>query len=142
MLLLKSNGAKDFYSGLTPTKSGATALSLDEHHIFPVNSKIGKLIVKNYAGTSNSDIINNVANLALITNETNRKRIREKNPSVYITQFEDEYIKAGKQKEFLEIMKSQFISPKMILLLKDDKFEEFIYERTMLIEKQIEKLCS
>ncbi|MCB9210916.1 MAG: DUF262 domain-containing protein [Ignavibacteriales bacterium] len=140
-LLLKSKGAKDFYSGLNPAKSGASAYLLEEHHIFPTNSLIGKAISKKYSDKTNSDIINNIANIALITKETNNKRISARLPSDYIVQFENDYQKIAKHDQFLEIMDSQFISPEMIESLKNDDFEKFIFQRTKLISEQIKLLC-
>ena len=141
LLLLKSRSAKDFYNGLEPIKSGASSYLLEEHHIFPKNSQLGKEITKKYSNHRYNDIINNIANIALLTKETNNKRIRAKHPSVYITEFEQAYKDAGKHDDFLQIMKSQFITPKMIELLKNDSFEDFIFARTQELYKQIEHLC-
>lgn len=140
ILLLKSKGAKDFYNGLIPVKSGAHAHTLEEHHIFPKNSKIGKQITSSYASTVLNDIINNIANIGLLTSETNNS-IKSKNPSVYILAFENDYKNAGKHAEFLEIMQSQFISQEMIEMLKKDDFDLFIRARTKALYHQIEKLC-
>lgn len=142
LLLLKSQKAQDFYNGLAPSKSGATAHKLEEHHIFPKNSSLGKEITKKYKDHRYNDIINNVANMSLITKETNNKRIKNKKPSEYILDFENQYKKEGKYEDFLNIMSSQFISPNMIEMLKKDEFENFIIARTKLLHKQIETLCS
>ena len=140
LLLLKSKNAKDFYNGVNPVKTGAISNRLEEHHIFPKNSSLGKIINENYKNHRYNDIINNVANIALITKETNNKRIKNKLPSVYFLEFENEYKKIGKYEDFIQIMDSQFISIEMIALLKEDKFEEFILARTKLLYQQIEKL--
>lgn len=142
ILLLKSKKAKDFYSGLVPVKSGTYFYLLEEHHIFPTNSSIGKEITNKYKDSKTNDILNNIANIALITKDTNNKRIKAKNPSEYILQFENEYKEQKKYDEFLNIMKSQFISEEMIDLLKKDNFSEFIFQRTMLLLQQIEILCN
>lgn len=141
LLLLKSEKAKDFYNGLVAVKSGASAHRLEEHHIFPKNSTLGKEIPEKYKNHRYNDIINNVANISLITKETNNKRINNKLPSVYIADFEQQYKDANKYEEFLNIMASQFISPNMIEMLKKDEFENFIFARTTLLYKQIENLC-
>jgi len=141
VLLLKSKKAKDFYFGLEPVKSGASAYLLEEHHIFPKNSTLGKSITSKYSNHKNSDIINNIANIALITKDTNNKRIKARNPSDYILQFEQEYKEQGKYGEFINIMESQFISPDMLELLKKDDFEDFIFQRTQVIYEQIFSLC-
>tara|TARA_B110000046_G_C13024273_1_gene412961 strand:- start:5537 stop:7375 length:1839 start_codon:yes stop_codon:yes gene_type:complete len=141
LLLLKSKKAQDFYNGLVAVKSGASAHRLEEHHIFPKNSTLGKEMAEKYKDHRYNDIINNVANISLITKETNNKRISNKLPSVYIADFEQHYKDANKYEEFLSIMASQFISPNMIEMLKKDEFENFIIARTTLLYKQIEKLC-
>ena len=141
LLLLKSRKAQDFYNGLIAVKSGAIAHRLEEHHIFPKNSSLGKAITEKYKDHRYSDIINNVANISLITKETNNKRIKSKLPSEYIVDFENQYKAAEKYEEFLSIMKSQFISPNMIEMLKRDNFENFILSRTKLLVNQIELLC-
>jgi hypothetical protein len=141
LLLLKSEKAQDFYNGLVAVKSGASAHRLEEHHIFPKNSALGKEITEKYKDHNYSDIINNIANISLLTKVTNNKYISNKLPSVYITDFEQQYKEAGKYEDFLAIMQSQFISPNMIEMLKKDDFENFILERTTLLVAQIEKLC-
>ena len=87
------------------------------------------------------EIIDNIANISLITKITNNKRISNRLPSEYIVEFENDYKSKGKHSEFVEIMNSQFISEDMIQILKEDKFEEFIILRTKLIYDKIEELC-
>tara|TARA_R110002050_G_scaffold243115_2_gene379519 strand:- start:6335 stop:8179 length:1845 start_codon:yes stop_codon:yes gene_type:complete len=141
LLLLKSKNAKDFYNRFIPLKDVTNENKLEEHHIFPKRSALGKEITKRYENHKYDDIINNIANVALITKETNNKRIGSKLPSTYISEFEKEYKDAKKYGEFIEIMESQFISPDMIELLKNDNFDDFIVERTKLLYQQIEELC-
>ncbi len=141
LLLLKSKGAKDFYNGFTPLKSVSNENKLEEHHIFPKNSKIGKEIVKKYENDKYDDIINNISNIALITKKTNNQKIGSKPPSEYITDFENEYKIANKHNEFIQIMETQFISVDMIEMLKKDDFENFIVARTKLIYEKLELLC-
>ncbi|WP_327018848.1 DUF262 domain-containing protein [Croceibacter atlanticus] len=142
ILLLKSNQAKDFYFGIQPNRGVAGKNKLEEHHIFPKKSVLGKNIVQQFENHKYEDVINNVANIALITKETNNNKIGSKLPSEYITDFENEYIEAGKRDVFIEIMASQFIDENMIELLKQDNFEAFIIERTKLLYNQVEKLCN
>ena len=141
ILLLKSRNAKDFYNGIKPSRGSFSNYELEEHHIFPDKSNIGKEIKIKYQNTNNEDIINNIANIALITRETNNNRINKKNPSVYITEFEKEYTHFGKQAEFKTIMLSQFINDSALAALKNDDFETFIYERTKEIFLQVKILC-
>lgn len=141
LLLLKSRNARDFYNGLVPAKNAPTNYSLEEHHIFPDNSVLGKHIKEKYKDHKYNDIINNIANIALLTKETNNNLIKAKNPGEYIKNIEEEYVKAGKRDEFYAIMDSQFITQDMINKLKADDFEGFIFDRTKELVKQIGKLC-
>jgi hypothetical protein len=141
ILLLKSNQAKDFYSGITPNRVVSGKNKLEEHHIFPKKSTLGKQVVEQFENHKYEDVINNIANVSLITKETNNNKIGSKLPSEYIADFETEYINAGKRDIFIEIMASQFIDENMIELLKKDDFEAFIVERTKLLYKQVECLC-
>lgn len=138
ILLLRSKRALDFYSGISPSKSAAISNRLEEHHIFPENSVIGKKIIKERG----EEAINNVANISLLTKETNNVRIKAKSPKEYITKFEDEYRAAGKYDDFVKIMESQFITTDMIEMLKNDDFDNFFFARTNEFYKQIETLCA
>jgi hypothetical protein len=140
LLLLKSKDARDFYNGLIAAKKAPISYSLEEHHIFPDNSVIGKQIKEKYKDHKYNEIINNIANIALLTKETNGGRIRAKKPSQYITTFLSEYEQAGKLEEFYAIMESQFITKSMIKKLEADDFEGFILERTQELVKHINAL--
>lgn len=142
LLLLKSRKALDLYNGLSPTKKGANSYLLEEHHIFPKNSVKGKQIIKQYENHRYNNIINNIANIALLTKRTNNKRISNQPPSEYVTRFESEYLEQGRGEDFIQIMESQFITPSMIEMLKHDEFEEFMVARTRELYYQIELLCS
>lgn len=139
--LLKSKRPKDMYSGIEAERSGTSIQFLEEHHIFPKNSIIGKKISEDYSDHRYHEIIDNIGNISLITKLTNSKRISNRLPSEYILEFENDYKSKGKYSEFVEIMNSQFISEDMIQMLKEDNFEEFIILRTKLIYNKIEELC-
>ena len=140
-LLFINNNAKDFYNGIIALKKTNSDDKLNEHHIFPTNSKIGKKIIEDTKGTDNEEILDNIANIAFITNRTNNKKINNKEPSEYILEFEEEYKESGIEKQFYNIMESQFISKEMIQDLKEDKFWDFIEKRTNLIKEKINELC-
>jgi len=142
ILLLKSKNAKDFYNGIEPVKSSVTNYELEEHHIFPDKSDIGKVVKLKYENSKHDELINNIANIALITRETNNNRIKKKNPSVYISEFEKEFSAKGKQIEFSKIMESQFINNRALDALRKDDFETFIFERTKELMSQIKLLCN
>jgi hypothetical protein len=139
LVLFKSKQPRDFVTGDVPNKSSTKKLFMEEHHIFPHNSKIGQEIVSKYEAT-NDNIINNIANIALITKETNNKRISNKNPSMYIKEILEDMRNSGKEIEFYNYMETHFISRDMVEMLLKDAFEDFILERTKLIyEYMLEK---
>ncbi len=141
-VLLLNNHPKDLNSGIPVSDADRSSDKLEEHHIFPQNSKIGKQISEKYRNDQDStNLMNNIANILLITKNTNNRIIKNKNPSEYITKFEAEYKKHSSIEEFYKIMKSQFINKEMIEMLKEDKFEEFVKARTQLIKERIKELC-
>lgn len=141
LILMYYNQPKDFYDGIIPVKDSNVADRLEEHHIFPTNSKIVKEIKSNIQNPDELALFDNIVNIALITRKTNNDRISNKNPKDYITEFEKEYKKQTKLDEFYKIMESQFITKEMIEDLKKDDFFEFINKRTELIKKKIKELC-
>jgi len=140
-VLFKSKKPKDFYTGDIPTKNATKKLVIEEHHVFPVNSEIGKQIADRYKSI-NDNIINNIANIVLITKETNNKRISNKNPSVYIKEFMDQKEQEQKIEDFYAYLDTHFISKNMVQLLLDDNFEDFLVVRTKLIYDYIVDLTS
>lgn len=139
-LLLQKRNPKDFRKGIIPDKSTSTTYKLNEHHIFPVKSDIGKEIISEFENSNYPNIINNIANIAFLTEFTNKK-IFKQNPSTYIYELEKEYKIENKLDEFHKIMRSQFITEDMINDLKNDGFKSFIFKRTKLFIKTIDELC-
>jgi len=135
--LFQNNAPRDFYSGMD---LNMTSKPLEHHHIFPFNSDFAKKYRQENADPEKANLINNIANIALLTDETNNK-IRKKNPSVYIKELEQEYRNIDKYEDFKSIMKSQFITDIMLEKLKEDDFEAFISARTEEILKHINSLC-
>ncbi|HED6588242.1 TPA: DUF262 domain-containing protein [Campylobacter coli] len=131
IVLFKSKQPRDFYSGIIPSKDGTKKILLEEHHIFPINSNIGKEISKNFI-SSNDNIINNIANIALITKESNNK-INNKNPSTYIEELLNKKIQDNQQEQFFKDLETHFITKDMVEYLLNDDFENFIISRTALI---------
>lgn len=140
-ILLLDKGPLDFYNGIDVKKKNLSGGKLEEHHIFPKNSEIGKKINESLKNTDYPNLINNIANISLITKETNNNRIKNKDPKEYILDFEKEYKKEGLYEDFIKIMNSQFITEKMIDMLKENRFEDFINARSNLIKEKINELC-
>lgn len=130
-LLLINNWVKDFYSWEEVNKWTENKGKMELHHIFPVNSEIWKQIKKRW-----DNIINNIANLTPLTNETNNKFINNKNPSIYIKNFRKEIW----NKKFNTYLKTHFISSEMVSMLENNNFDWFIKARTKLILEKIYEL--
>lgn len=142
LIILKSKNPKDFYSGASPFKSGTKILISEEHHIFPKNSKIGEEIKLKYENTHLSNIINNIANISILTKVTNNKYISNKNPSIYFSEFLAEKISQGVEKEFYQNLESHFIDKDMFNYLLNDDFENFILKRTFKIYEYLISLTN
>lgn len=133
--LLKRNKPQDF--NVWNPVNGNNSDSLEEHHIFPDKSVISRLIKDTYKDNSElEDIVNNIANIALINSSTNKSIISNRDPKDYILDLEK-----NNQKDFLAIMKSQFITEDMVNDLKNNEFEKFFFKRTKLILKKIDQMC-
>lgn len=139
LVLFKSKNPRDFNSGSLPTKDGTKKTVLEEHHIFPINSVIGKKVAQKYCSI-NENIINNIANIALITKETNNKIINDKNPSIYIEEFLKDKRNDQQEEIFYAYLESHFITKEMVSYLLADDFENFIIERTKLIFEYINSI--
>lgn len=125
--LLVLQGARDWVTGKIPQPE-----DLDDHHIVP-----------SWWGNENLDnkIINTILNRTPLTADTNRKKIADNLPNVYL----QELIKDNGEKKVLEILQSHFISQTALkILLRDpftpDDFDEFITERQRTIQDAIENL--
>lgn len=135
--LLLNNAPRDFYGGID---IGITSKPLEHHHIFPIKSKFaGDYCPRNKDDSEKLNLLNNIANIALLTNETNNS-IKNRNPSDYIKELRNKYLAIGTTNDFIEIMKSQLISEEMIGLLEKDDFETFLTKRTELILGKINEL--
>lgn len=133
--LLKRNKPQDF--NVWNLVNGNNSDNLEEHHIFPDKSVIGRFIKEIYKDNSElEDIVNNIANIALINSSTNKSIISNRDPKDYILDLEK-----NNQKDFLAIMESQFITEDMVNDLKNNEFENFFFKRTKLILQKIDQMC-
>ena len=106
----------------------------NKHHIIPLNSTAGKNLRKKY-GTKRGDfIINNIANIAIISSELN-KEISNKIPKKYFDKYEN-------TPEFFEILKTHLIDEVMYDKLMNEEYEDFLVLRTEKILELITEKCS
>lgn len=126
--LMVINGARDPVTFELPEYS-----SLDDHHIIPQNSKLGKKL---------GNKVNTILNRIPIAEETNRNVFKVRLPNEYIKEILEN---ARDKNKVYEMLESHFISKKNVKILlrvpfeiKD--FEEFIAEREKLIKEKVENL--
>ena len=125
ILILK--GAKDWNTFVLPEYS-----ELVDHHIVPYSW--GK---KNIGRD-----INSILNRTPISDETNKKIIKDRLPNVYLKEM---FSKAKNKKDIYQLLETHLISPKAveILLMRDfskNDYEEFIQERKKTILEEIKKI--
>jgi len=127
--LMAINGARDPVTFELPEYT-----ILNDHHIIPQNSKLGKEL-----GNKVNTILNRIA----ISGDTNNNVFKVRLPNEYIK----EILENAKDKnKVYEMLESHFISKKIVdeILLRNPfgvkDFEEFITEREKLIKEKIENL--
>ena len=126
MSLIALEGAKDFDTSQTLEN----ARNNDKDHIFPKSFKFG---------FGSNKYVNSILNMTWMSDETNRKIKRYKNPSVYVKEFiKDKY--DGEESKFTKILKTHFVNNKAYNCLLENNFEEFLSERNDLILSKIKEL--
>ncbi|MBC8036444.1 MAG: DUF262 domain-containing protein [Rhizobiales bacterium] len=119
-LALKDAGAKDWFSGLGLSLTHQGRLHFIQwHHIFP------KALLKENSYETNE--INEIANMAFITGQTNR-RIGRKNPLDYL----DEIIK----KQGPETLRAQLV-PDDLNRLKVENYRDFLIARRVALAERM-----
>lgn len=132
LCMLALNGAKDFFTGIPLATGGYVAERINDHHIFP--SRVEGLDPD--TSTKFKDHRDCILNRTLLLDETNKNKIRNKRPSVYLR----EMIASGavdNWEEMTEIMRAHFISEAALDCLLHDDFDGFIFERTKTIQAHI-----
>ncbi len=123
-LTLKADGAKDWFSGLGLSLTHQGRLHFIQwHHIIPKS-----LLKERY----NTGEINEIANMAFITGQTNR-RISNKEPSVYLADIVKEQ---GRQ-----VLDAQLI-PNDPALLQLDNYREFLRVRREALAKRMNEFIA
>ena len=106
----------------------------NKHHIIPYNSDAGKQLRKKFGSSKGEFIINNIANIAIISSDLN-KEISKKSPKEYFKKNES-------ATNFKEILKTHLIDENMYEDLKNERYEEFLIARTKKILDLIKEKCS
>jgi hypothetical protein len=128
-IVARSQGAVDWFNGLKLfSKNVGDSYKIHSHHIFPQ----GVLYDDKYNSSNSIDkrIVNEMANLAFITQETNLK-ISMRDPLEYLKEVEAKYPNA---------LKKQFMPGEDLWLL--DRYEDFLAKRRELIATGINKFMN
>jgi hypothetical protein len=128
-ILTKSHGAMDWFNGAPIGKTHGKAYRIHSHHIFPQS-----LLYKNGYDPENHlhrQIVNEIANHAFLTAETNR-HLGDQLPEVYLYQVEENYPGA---------LTKQFI-PMDPRLWQIKNFEDFLQARRQLITQKINEFMA
>ena len=123
-VMLKHKGAQDWFTGVSIDSPEDSDFGTHRHHIFPK----AHLVRQGYSEQNKiqNALMNEIANLAIITDETNIK-ISDKEPFKYLKSIEEKYPNA---------LQNQLI-PNDTRLWKNDNFIEFLKTRRELIASEI-----
>ena len=119
--LVGLEGAQDFDTG-----QHAVNESSDRHHIFPKQQ-----FSKQFSN------VNSILNITWLSEDTNRKIIRDKKPSVYTNKFLGKNHNSDQERFQKEILDRHFISKNAFEYMLNDDFDNFIKEREKAILKKI-----
>ena len=120
-IVTRANDPVDWKTG-APLKG---TYSLESHHIFPKSELYDERFDGN--NSEHRKLVNEIANRAFLTPETNRNIIRDRPPSEYLPEVADDYPKA---------LQSQFI-PMEKELWSTENYEEFLANRRQNIADAI-----
>ena len=119
--LVALEGAQDFDTGQHSIND-----SSDRHHIFPKQQF-----------SKQSSNVNSILNITWLSEDTNRKIIRAKKPSVYTSKFLEKNHNNDQEKFQKEILDRHFINKNAFEYMLNDDFDNFIKEREKEILRKI-----
>jgi hypothetical protein len=130
LCLLALNGARDFFTDIPVAMGGYVAEKINDHHIFPTKVK-GLDADRN---TQFEECRDSILNRTFLLDETNKFKIGDKRPSVYLGELMNEGVVQSKLEKLME---GHFISSAALDCLFDDDFDGFIAEREKTITKHL-----
>lgn len=117
-VILKEEGAKDWFEEISVSWTCMSRNNkLEAHHIFP------RAQLSSHLDRGRSKAINNIANLAFITSETNR-RLRDRLPEDYLPEIKPQLLE-------------KHLIPSNPDLWKIDNYSDFLKERQRLIAEKM-----
>ena len=132
LCMLALNGAKDFYKDWPLAMGDFSDERINDHHIFP--SKVEGLNADK--STEFEECKDSILNRTLLLDETNKHKIGNKKPSVYLNEIMGEGVVAYRE-ELEERMEAHFISSAALDCLFEDDFDGFITEREKTLKEHI-----
>lgn len=128
-ITIKSKGAIDWFNGVPLDVTHGKAYSIQSHHIFPSSIlwKTGKYKVNN---SLHKMIVNDIANRAFLTAETNISIIGNRNPKEYFPTIIEKHGEKALVNQLIPIDRD---------LWEIDKYEQFLDKRRAIIADEINK---
>jgi len=106
----------------------------NKHHIIPKNSSAAKKLKSLFEDEKEAEfVINNIANISLITAGSNKEH-GKKDPLSYLKDHEED-------SNFYGTLETHLINKEMYEDLKNERYNEFLEKRTKMILKKINKFC-
>jgi hypothetical protein len=132
LCMLALNGAQDFYEGFPLATGDFSGGRINDHHVFP--TKVEGLYADKC--TEFEDCKDSILNRTLLLDETNKHRISNKKPSIYLNDMMQRGIVANRD-ELEKLMEAHFISSAALDCLFDDNFDGFIAEREKTLKEHV-----
>lgn len=128
-ILVKAKGAIDWFNGVPLYFTHGKIYSIHNHHIFPVSLlwRSKKFNVNNHY---HKKLVNEIANRAFITAESNIKIINNKPPIVYFEEIKKKFGKIALLNQLIPLDKSYLVI---------ERYEDFLKIRRRLIADEINK---
>lgn len=128
--ILSSKGPKSFDDNATVNVDNSwlkIASSKNYHHFFP----------KSYMSKNKKEIdyfyVNNIVNITIVDDFLNKRKIKNKAPSIYISDF------ASHNPNIDKTLKTHLINGRTDSGINDNNFDKFLKERAKCISKEIKK---
>jgi len=128
-ITIKAKGAIDWFNGLPLDVTHGKIYSIQSHHIFPSSIlwKTGRYKVNN---SLHRIIVNDIANRAFLTAETNISIISNRNPKEYFPTIIEKYGEKALENQLIPMDRN---------LWEIDKYEQFLDRRRVIIVDEISK---
>ena len=132
LCLLALNGAKDFDTRRPLASGDYIGEKINDHHIFPR----GVEDLEDDKSTEFAECKDSILNRTLLLDKTNKHLIRNKRPSIYLTELMEKNPEVTRV-QLEELLTAHFISPQALDCLMDDDFGGFIAERERTLKEHI-----